>query len=92
MQSLLGGGVISLFLFALYAPWFTNSAMLVAIVASFLANLFLMAGIMELLPDDNVSAMSCLSRPSAAQQALLPPGAARLILPLHQLYRGPMRV
>ena len=54
MQSILGGGVISLFLFALYAPWFTNTAMLAAIVASGLANLFLMAGIMELLPDDNV--------------------------------------
>ena len=54
MQSVLAGGVVTLFLFALYVPWFTNPAMLAAIVGSFMVNIFLMAGTLEILPD-NVS-------------------------------------
>ena len=55
MQSILGGAVISLFLIALYAPWFTKPSMLVAIVVSVLANMFLMAGCSSLFPPTGVS-------------------------------------
>ena len=58
MQSILAGGVVTLFLFALYVPWFTNKAMLAAILGSLLVNLFLMAGTMNILPD-NVSLLFC---------------------------------
>ena len=58
MQSILAGAVVTLFLFALYIPWFTNKAMLAAILGSFLVNLFLMAGTLEILPD-NVSLPFC---------------------------------
>ena len=58
MQSILAGAVVTLFLFALYVPWFTNTAMLAAILGSFLINLFLMAGTLEILPD-NVSLLVC---------------------------------
>lgn len=54
MQSILGGAVMSLFLIALYASWFTNGSMLVAIVVSVVVNIFLMAGCMELLPPHGV--------------------------------------
>ena len=54
MQSILAGAVVTLFLFALYVPWFTNKAMLAAILGSLLVNLFLMAGTLNILPD-NVS-------------------------------------
>ena len=54
MQSILGGAVISLFLIALYAPWFTKPSMLVAIVVSVLVNMFLMAGCSGLLPPTGV--------------------------------------
>ncbi|DBA95341.1 TPA: hypothetical protein ACH3X3_013226 [Trebouxia sp. C0006] len=50
MQSILGGAVMSLFLIGLYAPWFSNASMLVAIVVSVLVNIFLMAGCMQMLP------------------------------------------
>ncbi|KAL3146444.1 hypothetical protein ABBQ32_003121 [Trebouxia sp. C0010 RCD-2024] len=50
MQSIMGGAVISLFLIALYAPWFTKPSMLVAIAVSLLSNVFLMAGCSGLLP------------------------------------------
>ena len=59
MQSILGGAVISMFLIALYAPWFTNGSMLVAIVVSVAANTFLMAGCMDLLPHHGVSCLLC---------------------------------
>ena len=49
---------MSLFLIALYAPWFTNASMLVAIVVSVVVNIFLMAGCMELLPPHGVCALS----------------------------------
>ena len=54
MQSILGGAVMSLFLIALYAPWFTNASMLVAIVVSVLVNIFFMAGCMQMLPPHGV--------------------------------------
>ena len=59
MQSILGGAVISLFLVALYAPWFTKPSMLVAIVMSVLVNTFLMAGCSGLLHPTGVG--RCLS-------------------------------
>lgn len=62
MQSILAGAVVTLFLFALYIPWFTNKAMLAAILGSFLVNLFLMAGTLEVLPD-NVSLPFCNTLP-----------------------------
>ena len=49
---------MSLFLIALYAPWFTNASMLVAIVVSVVVNMFLMAGCMELLPPHGVCTLS----------------------------------
>ena len=55
MQSILGGAVMSLFLIALYAPWFSNGSMLVAIAVSVAVNIFLMAGCMELLPPHGVN-------------------------------------
>lgn len=54
MQSIMGGAVISLFLIALYAPWFTKPSMLVAIVVSLMVNVFLMAGCSGLLPPTGV--------------------------------------
>ena len=54
MQSILGGAVRSLFLIGLYAPWFSNASMLVAIVVSVLVNIFLMAGCMQMLPPHGV--------------------------------------
>lgn len=54
MQSIMGGAVISLFLIALYAPWFTKPSMLVAIAVSLLSNVFLMAGCSGLLPPTGV--------------------------------------
>lgn len=58
MQSILGGAVMSLFLIALYVPWFTNASMLVAIVVSVVVNIFLMAGCMEVLPHHGVCSHS----------------------------------
>ena len=55
MQSILGGAVMSLFLIALYAPWFSNGSMLAAIAVSVAGNVFLMAGCMELLPPHGVN-------------------------------------
>ena len=52
MQSILAGGAVTLFLFALYVPWFTNPAMLAAITGSVFVNMFLMAGSLGLLPDE----------------------------------------
>ena len=54
MQSILGGAVMSLFLIALYAPWFSNASMLAAILVSVLVNTFLMAGCTNLLPHRGV--------------------------------------
>ena len=71
MQSILGGAVMSLFLIALYAPWFTNASMLVAIVVSVVVNIFLMAGCMELLPPHGVCALSHdLTRASLSQHCM----------------------
>ena len=73
MQSILGGAVMSLFLIALYAPWFSNASMLVAIVVSVLVNIFLMAGCMEMLPPHGVciTAFRLLHRQSNCQSASL---------------------
>lgn len=69
MQSILGGAVITLFLIALYAPWFTKHSMLVAIVASVLVNMFLMTGCSGLLPPTGVS---CSLLPAYPCTCLLP--------------------
>lgn len=68
MQSILGGAVITLFLIALYAPWFTKHSMLVAIVGSVLVNIFLMAGCSGLLPHTGVS---CSYLPACLRTTLL---------------------
>ena len=78
MQSILAGAVVTLFLFALYVPWFTNKAMLAAILGSFLVNLFLMAGTLEILPD-NVSFLQSLACAICKQQKVVTCGPVLLI-------------